>query len=225
MKQKPVPEAVSARIKASLHEQFPEVPVEQIYPSFLPGLYEVVSGADIFYSDATGSRLLTGHVIDAKTKEDLTLARWNELNAVDFAALPFESAIKVVKGDGSRKLAVFADPLCPYCQQLEKQMGDLDNVTVYTFLFPLEELHPGATDKAARIWCANDRAATWSAWMLQHTEPPAAKCDNSPVPALQDLGKKLHVSATPTMFVVNGHRASGAIGKDNLAKLLDTPRG
>jgi thiol:disulfide interchange protein DsbC len=215
-----VPAAIVTKIKATLHERFPEVPVDQVHRSFLPGLYEVVTASDIIYADETGSRLLVGHVIDSKSKEDLTAARWNDLNAIDFASLPLESAIKTVKGDGSRKLAVFTDPLCPFCQQLEQQMQTVTNVTIYSFLYPLENLHPGATAKAGRIWCARDPTAAWSAWMLQHVEPPAATCESSPVPALQALGQKLHVGATPTMFVVNGHRASGAVGPEKLEQLL-----
>jgi thiol:disulfide interchange protein DsbC len=215
-----VPAAVAAKIKAIMHEQFPDVPVDGVHRSSLPGLYEVVTANDIVYSNETGSRLLVGHLVDSKTKEDLTSARWNELNAVDFATLPLESAIKTVKGDGSRKLAVFTDPLCPFCQQLEQQLQSVTNVTIYSFLYPLENLHPGAKEKAGRIWCAKDPAAAWSAWMLQRVEPPAGTCESNPVNALQALGQKLHVGATPTMFVADGHRASGAVGRERLEQLL-----
>lgn len=66
--------------------------------------------------------------------QDLTRARVDELASIRFADLPLKMAIKTVKGDGKRVMAVFEDPNCPYCRKLHETMRGIDNVTVYTFL-------------------------------------------------------------------------------------------
>ncbi|MEM5332285.1 DsbC family protein, partial [Paraburkholderia sp. JHI2823] len=121
----------------------------------LPGLYEINPGTQIVYSDANGDYVLNGELIDTKAHRNLTEARLNERNKGDFAKLPFENAVKVVKGDGKRKMAVFSDPNCTYCHQLENTLKSVDNVTVYTFLYPV--LSPDSTAKAKQIWCSSDR--------------------------------------------------------------------
>jgi thiol:disulfide interchange protein DsbC len=214
-----IPPEIAAKIRATLHERIPDLHVESIHKSPLAGLYELNTGAELLYTN-DGTLIFAGRIVDSKSREDLTAARWNELNAIDFNALPFDLAIKSVRGDGSRKLAVFADPLCPYCRQLEQEMQGVTNVTVYTFLFPLETLHPGASVKSVAIWCSKDRSSAWSKWMLQKTEPGDTRCTGAPLDKLQALGEKLHVDSTPTLFTADGKRTRGAIKHNEIEQLL-----
>jgi thiol:disulfide interchange protein DsbC len=215
-----VPADVAAKIRSTLHQRIPELQIEGVHKSPLPGLYELNTGAELLYSNDTGTLIFAGRVIDTQSRQDLTAERWNALNVIDFNALPLDLAIKTVRGDGSRKLAVFADPLCPYCKQLEEQMQGINNVTVYTFLYPIETLHPGASLKSVEIWCAKDRSAAWSKWMLQKVEPGDTRCKGTPVEQLQKLGEKLHVDSTPTMFTADGKRTRGAIKHNEIEQLL-----
>jgi thiol:disulfide interchange protein DsbC len=214
-----IPPEIAAKIRATLHERIPELQVESIHKSPVAGLYELNTGGELLYTN-DGTLIFAGRIVDSKSREDLTAARWNELNAIDFNALPLDLAIKSVRGDGSRKLAVFADPLCPYCRQLEQEMQGVTNVTVYTFLFPLETIHPGASVKAVDIWCSKDRSSAWSKWMLQKTEPGSARCTGAPIDKLQALGQKLHVDSTPTLFTTDGKRTRGAIKHNEIEQLL-----
>lgn len=205
------------RIQKTLQSRFPKVQIEKVQPSQWPWLYEVVTGDELFYVDNTGDYIFYGKVLDTRTKRDLTEARWNELTKADFNSLPFNLAMKLVKGDGSRKVAVFADPHCPFCVRFEKTLQDVTNVTVYTFLFPLENIHPGATDHAKQIWCSSNRQNTWTAWMNNKVEPPKSMaCDTSALGTLLALGEKLKVTGTPTLIFEDGHRVPGAIDKDRL---------
>jgi thiol:disulfide interchange protein DsbC len=215
-----VPADVAGKIRATLHERIPELHIDGIHKSPLPGLYELNTGDELLYSNETGTLIFAGRLVDTKSRQDLTAERWNALNAIDFNALPLDLAIKVVRGDGSRKLAVFADPLCPYCQQLEQQLQGVTNVTVYTFLYPIESLHPGASLKSVEIWCSKDRAGAWSKWMLQRTEPGDTRCKGAPVDQLQKLGEKLHIDSTPTIFSADGKRIRGAIKHNEIEQLL-----
>ena len=214
-----IPPEVAAKIRATLHERIPELEVESIHKSPVAGLYEVNTGAELLYTN-DGTLIFAGRIVDSKSREDLTAARWNELNAIDFNALPLDLAIKSVRGDGSRKIAVFADPLCPYCRQLEQEMQGVTNVTVYTFLFPLETLHPGASVKAVAIWCSKDRSSAWSKWMLQKTEPGDTRCTGAPIDKLQELGRKIRIDSTPTLFTADGKRTRGAIKHNEIEQLL-----
>ena len=214
-----IPPEIAAKIRATLHERIPDLQVESIHKSPLAGLYELNTGEELLYTN-DGTLIFAGRIVDSKSREDLTAARWDELNAIDSNALPFDLAIKSVRGDGSRKLAVFADPLCPYCRQLEQEMQGVTNVTIYTFLFPLETIHPGASVKAVDIWCSKDRGSAWSKWMLQKTEPGDTRCTGAPIDKLQALGQKLHVDSTPTLFTADGKRVRGAIKHNEIEQLL-----
>ncbi|MEJ0036266.1 MAG: DsbC family protein [Gammaproteobacteria bacterium] len=217
----PADSAAAAVIKRTLESRFPGTPIVSVTPSPIPGLYEVFTGETLVYSDKTGDHVFNGQFIDTATRTDITAQRLEAHGRIDFDSLPFERAIKVVKGDGSRKIAVFADPDCPYCQKLEEQMAVLDNLTVYTFLFPLSEIHPDATNKARAIWCAGDRSQVWEQWMVKQKAIPPASCAGDPVAELRTLAKKLYISTTPTFFLDSGRRVRGAMDAAQLAKLLD----
>jgi thiol:disulfide interchange protein DsbC len=208
------------QIKAKLQKSFANVKFESVRPSAAwPGLYEVVTESELAYTNADGSLLFAGHIVDTGTKENLTSKRWNELNRIDIKTLPLDNAIKSVKGDGSRTLVVFSDPDCPYCQELEKELQDVSNVTIYTFLYPLESLHPQARDKANNIWCAADRAAVWSNWMLNKTLA-FSSCEQTVIASNIELGMKHKVLSTPTLFFVDGQRVNGSISRDEIEASL-----
>ena len=215
--------AVIASIKSTLAARFPGTPIVSVQSSPVPGVYEVFTGENVVYSDATGDYVFVGQFVDTKTRRDLAIERLDAYSAIDFDSLPFDRAIKVVKGNGSRKIAVFADPDCPFCQQLEQQMAVLNDITIYTFLYPLD-IHPDAKNKAHAIWCAPeaDRPHVWQQWMVKQTAIPASTCDSDPIAELSALGKKLHVGTTPTFFLSSGRRMRGAMDAAQLAQLLDS---
>lgn len=181
------------------------------------GVFEVQVGGDMIYTDEKVSWVMEGPLIDAATRRDITRENQEKLSAVNFSDLPLDLAIKQVKGDGSRKIAIFEDPNCGYCKQLRHTLKDVDNVTVYTFMFPI--LAPDSSVKVRDVWCAKDQGKVWDDWMLDGKTPPTAQCD-APIPAMLDLGRKLMVRGTPTIFFENGNRASGALPLDQLQSRL-----
>lgn len=155
--------AGEAEIRKAIQAAYPKLHVEKISKTPYNGLYEVYLNGQIIYTDDKFSFLIVeGRLVDPKTKTDVTRERLEALTRIDFSTLPLDQAIKVVKGNGSRKIAVFSDPDCPYCKRLEdRELSKIDNVTVYTFLYPLEQLHPDAGRKATAIWCSADRGKAW----------------------------------------------------------------
>jgi thiol:disulfide interchange protein DsbC len=215
---------VSATIIANLKSRFPEIQVTTVKPiAQLPGLYEIVAaGGQIVYADRNADYIFSGRIIDARTKEDLTTNRWTELHRIEFATLPLELAIKTVRGNGSRRLAVFADPRCPYCEQLEQALAGIHDVTIYTFLFPLESLHPGARAMAVKIWCSPDRSQAWSDWMLKRVEPQSMACSDEPIAKLAELASRLEINSTPTLYLADGRRLTGAMSSAEIESNLNS---
>jgi thiol:disulfide interchange protein DsbC len=209
-----------ATIKQNIESRFPGSHVLDVQPSAIPGLYELFMGDQIVYSDANGDYLIVGSMVATQTKQNLTQAHLNEHGKIDFGVLPLDRAIKVVKGNGSRKFAVFSDPDCPYCQQLEKTLTSVTDITMYVFLYPIASLHPQAPVKAHAIWCAADRPAAWNKWMHEKILPPTKTCGGDPIDALQKLGDDLHINSTPTLFFADGRRVAGAIPVEELQKDL-----
>lgn len=185
--------------------------VESVSKAGYLGLYEVYSDGHIFYTDEKLSAIvLGGQLIDGKTMKNVTEERLKRLTAIKFGELPLEQAIKQVRGDGRRILATFEDPNCGYCKRLAKELLKVDNVTVYTFLYPI--LSEDSVRKSKQIWCAADRAKAWNDWMVEGKAPTGRDdCDTSAVSRNQEFGRKLNISGTPTMFFADGERIPGAL--------------
>ena len=208
------------KLKATLQARLPQIEIKSIAKAPIAGLYEVNLGTQMIYTDANGDYVIAGDLVDTKTRSNLSEAHLADLNKVDFASLPLDRAVKVVKGNGSRRIAVFSDPNCPYCKQLETTLKSIDNVTVYTFLYPV--LSPDSVTKSKAIWCATDRAKAWEAWMVDHRPPPSPgpHCDSAALDKNLALGHDLNVTGTPTIILTDGRRLPGAVSADQLNDAL-----
>lgn len=214
--------ADEASLRRAIEATYPKVRIESITKTNYAGLYEVFLDGQIIYTDEKFSFLIAeGRLVEPKTKRDITGERMDELTKVDFAALPFDQAIKIVKGNGSKKLAVFSDPDCPYCKRLEqKELVNITDVTIYTFLYPLEQLHPDAGNKSKAIWCAPDRAKAWTDWAMNGQLPEGAASCDTPLAKVADLGRKLGITSTPTLIFANGKRILGAYPAKEIEKAM-----
>lgn len=213
-------QAGEKEIRKAFQDKFPNMEVTSISKTAYGGLYEVVVDGQANYATSDGRYLILGNVIDLQTKRNLTAARNAKLSEVKWSALPLEMAIKEVRGNGSRKVAIFSDADCPYCRKLEPELEKLTNVTIYTFLYPVEGLHPDAVPTSKRIWCEADRLKAWKAYMLK-AEMPKSKGDcPNPVDETIELGNKLKVSGTPTIIFENGQRVPGLLPAEKLDQLL-----
>jgi thiol:disulfide interchange protein DsbC len=212
-----------ANIKKSLEPRLGEgAKIESVRETPYAGLYEVKVGGDILYTDKKGEFLIIGHVYDAKTSQDLTRARIDDINKISFSDLPLDSAIKQVKGNGKRVIAVFEDPNCGYCKRLHQTtLKEMDNVTVYTFLYNV--LSDDSFVKSKNIWCAPDKAKAWSDWMVsgKMTAAAPAACA-TPNDKIYALGRKLKVEGTPAIFFADGTRIPGAIDLKTMEAKLAT---
>jgi thiol:disulfide interchange protein DsbC len=182
----------------------------------------VFNGYNIFYTDEKGEVGFFGNMVDIKQKQNLTQQEKDKITVVDFSKLPLDKAIVRVKGNGTRKLVLFSDPECPYCQGLEKQLEGVSDVTIYTFLLPLPDLHPGAMRKAQLIWCAKDKAQAWEDMLLRQKEPKGSntKCE-TPIKEIAEIASKNWINGTPGVIFSNGKLLFGNQPTEKIAKLLD----
>ncbi len=212
--------AQEAAIRKNLAEHLPNLPrIEEVSKTPMPGLYEVrVNQSDIFYTDAEGNYLLQGQLIDARSHSNLTEERVEKLSAIDFKSLPVKDAFTIVRGNGKRRIAIFEDPNCGYCKRFEKDLARIDNVTVHVFLYPV--LGPDSQAKSQAIWCAKDKAKAFEDWMLRNVTPTPASCDSSAIQRNIALGQKHRITGTPTSFLPDGTRLSGAVPLEKIEQAL-----
>jgi thiol:disulfide interchange protein DsbC len=211
--------AAEQKVKTEVQKQLGDrAKVTAVRSTPINGLYEVAIGSDVVYADASARYLIQGEVIDLKTGINLTEQRSNDLNRIKWADLPLNDAIKVVRGKGTRQIAVFADPNCGFCKKLEKSFQQLDNVTIYTFLVPL--LSQDSAVKSKQIWCSSDKVKSWNAWMLDNQSPSGQGDCATPLDRNTSLAKKLGVTGTPAMFFTDGSRISGAVPLASIEKKL-----
>lgn len=191
------------------------VKVDSVIKTPYSGLFEVRVGSDILYTDEKAQYLFVGNVLDAKSGTNYTKARTDELSKIKFSDLPLESALKMVKGDGKRVIAVFEDPNCGYCKRFRKTLAGMDNITVYTFLYNI--LSEDSTVKSKNVWCSADRNKAWDEWMLNGKAPSAAPSNCvTPNEKILALGQKLRVNGTPAIFFADGSRVPGAMDAKGL---------
>ena len=217
--------ADEAQIRKALEPKLGGAKIEGVQPAPIQGLWEVRfrtdEGMRLVYTDAAGSYVIDGNIYDLRRNRDLTAERLRQLNAIKFESLPLDLAVKVQRGNGKRVLAMFSDPYCPACRQFERTLAQLDDITVYVFMYPV--IRPENADHSRAVWCSPDRAKAWlelAAAPRPKVPEVSASCAN-PVDKVLETGRKLGVNSTPTLFLANGERLSGGLAAADLKDLLD----
>jgi thiol:disulfide interchange protein DsbC len=217
--------ANEALIRKVLEAKMGGVKIEGIQPGPIPGLYEVryrsAEGVQVVYTDANATYIIVGTIYESRSSRNLTEERMRKLNAIKFESLPLELAVKVQRGNGKRVLAMFSDPYCPACRQFERSLAQVDNVTIYVFMYPV--IRPENTEHSRMVWCSADRAKAWlelAAAPKPKVPDAAAGCDD-PVDKVLKLGRGLGVNSTPTLILANGERVTGGLAAPDLKELLD----
>ena len=218
-----------AAIRKAWAERYPTLkPLDEIVKSPIAGLYELRAGGDFYYSDEQGNYIIVasrdgieGHVIDTRSKSDVTEEHMDKMMAADMPKLPYKDAIARKFGNGTRRLVVFEDPNCHFCKDVEKSLVSLKDVTIYTFLIPI--LGPDSVTKSRDIWCSHDSAKAWQSWMLDGVTPlrGMGTCDVAALDRNKALADRFRVNGTPAIIFDDGSRFAGAADLTRLAKRLD----
>ena len=209
-------------IRRAIEPRLNGAKIEAVQPSSIPGLMEIrfrtPQGIQILYTDPKGENIVQGEIYDTRTGRNLTDERISKLSAIKFDSLPLDKAVKIVRGSGKRVAAMFSDPYCPACQSFEQTLQQVEDLTLYVFMFPV--IRPERIDDSKSIWCAPDRSKAWLDLALRKKAPAAATCDN-PVESIVALGQSIGVRATPTLFFENGERQQGGMSASDLRTRMD----
>jgi thiol:disulfide interchange protein DsbC len=181
-------------------------------------LYELIVGGEIYYTDETGGFIIGGPLIDLKTKTNVTELRLRTINAVKWSELPLDDAIKITRGNGSRKIAIFEDPNCGYCKRFERDLLGVTDITVYVFLYPI--LAADSVEKSKAVWCAADKGKMWLDHMTKDAQISGDTKCATPIDKNLALGRAKRVAGTPTIIFENGDRVPGAMTLADFEKKL-----
>jgi len=209
-------EIASPTLAKAVETQLGVKPQRIVKTPYLGGLYEIVAGGQIFYSDEKGSVFVFGSLIDGKTQRNITAEQ-------QLALMPLQDAIKRVTGNGGngkRTLITFEDPNCGYCKKLTKELVGMKNATIYTFLVPM--LSEDSLVKSKKIWCAPDRLKAFDDWMVNGKAPSGPDNCANPIDRNVQLAQSLGVSGTPAIFFPTGQRVPGYMPLDKIEKMLKT---
>ena len=190
--------------------------IKSVSPSPIPGIYEVLVGNEIFYTDVNSKYLIQGEIIEIATGKKITEQKQADLNRIKWSELIPANALKTVRGNGSRQLAVFSDPNCGYCKRLDKSLQQLDNVTVYTFLIPI--LSADSAQKSKQIWCSADPQKAYVDWMINGITPTGKGDCSTPLDKNMAFAKTYGITGTPTIFFTDGSRFPGAVQITDIEK-------
>ena len=215
--------ADEAAIRQTIEAKLGGAKVEGVQATPMPGIYEVrfrgSDGMQIVYTNADATHIIVGRLLDAKTDRDLTEERLRRFSAINMETLPYDLAVKVQRGNGKRSLVIFSDPYCPACKQFEKVLATIDDITIHYFMYPV--IRPELAEHSRAVWCASDRSKAWLDLALRGKPVASAtKCD-APIEKVIDLGGKLGVRSTPTLFLATGERLRGGVSAAQLKVLLD----
>lgn len=213
--------AGEAQVRKGLENVTAPGSVESVRKAGYGNFYEVLlNNGDIIYADETGSFFFGGPLVDMKTRQNVTQQRESELARINPADLPLSQAIKQVRGNGKRVLITFEDANCVYCKRLAKDLQNIKDATVYTFMIPI--LSPDSAEKGKNIWCSADRSKAWNDWMVDGKVPPTVgNCDSNPLQKNAELAQKLRIKGTPTMFLSDGNRIGGYVALSDLDKMIN----
>lgn len=207
-------------IKKNVQEHFEGHKIESLKKTpYFNGLYEVVVGDEVFYTDEQAKYFFFGHLVDAKTRTSMTHERIEQIKAarrIPLDSLPLQSSIKIVKGNGKRHVAIFTDPNCPYCKRLEKELQNITNVTIYTLLYPVLN---GSMEVSKKIWCSENQIKAWDDFMLKGVAPADKECE-TPLDVLVKAGRENKVSGTPTLIFADGTVVGGMIPSATIEEKL-----
>ncbi|MGR0306964.1 DsbC family protein [Acinetobacter beijerinckii] len=199
-------------VKSNLNQNYPNIQVTNIQKTEMAGLYSANLDKQIIYLDENAQYMFVGSMVRMKDQKNLTKDLVLKQNSIDWKKLPFKDAIKTVKGNGKRELAIFSDPNCPYCKKLEMELDKLNDVTIYTFIYPLK---PQSIAVSKQIWCDANQAYAWKNLLEKNIQPKAKTCAN-PIERNLELGRKLGVTGTPTLIFANGLKMVGGRSAEDI---------
>ena len=196
-----------ATVSKNVKQQHPQLKLDNIQATEMKGIYSASMDSQVVYLNEDAQHILAGSMIRLKDQHNLTKDLLIQQNSVDWKKLPLQDAIKSVRGTGKRQIAIFSDPNCPYCKQLEAELKKLDNITIYTFILPLKAQ---SVAPSKQVYCEKNPALAWENLITKAQLPTSQSSCANPVERNIVLAHRLGVNGTPAIIFSNGFKVMGA---------------
>lgn len=203
-------------VKTNLTKQHPNLKIENIQATEMKGIYSGSMDGQVVYVGEDTQHILIGSMFRLSDQKNLTKDLMLKQNSIDWKKLPLQDAVKMVRGNGKRQIAVFSDPNCPYCKQLETELSKLNDVTIYTFIYPIKTQSIAVSKQ---IFCEKDPALAWSNLIAKGIQPSSKKTCANPIERNLSLGKSLALNGTPAIIFSNGFKVMGAYPAQEIEKM------
>ncbi|OHC66595.1 MAG: protein-disulfide isomerase [Pseudomonadales bacterium RIFCSPLOWO2_02_FULL_63_210] len=209
-------------IRKSLQSIQPDLPIEAIAESQMPGLYQIqLKGGRQLYASGDGQFLLQGYLFQITDGKAVNLTEQHETKEIakEINGIPAKEMVIFAAQEAKTHITVFTDTDCGYCQKLHSEVPELNRlgVEVRYVAFPRQGLQSPAYKELVSVWCAKDRQGAMNLAKTRQ-EVPAAECDN-PVAKQYALGQMIGVSGTPAIVLANGKLIPGYQPAPQLAKV------
>jgi len=203
-------------VKTNLTKQHPNLKIENIQATEMKGIYSGSMDGQVVYVGEDTQHILIGSMFRLSDQKNLTKDLMLKQNSIDWKKLPLQDAVKTVRGNGKRQIAVFSDPNCPYCKQLETELTKLNDVTIYTFIYPIKTQSIAVSKQ---VFCEKDPALAWSNLIAKGIQPSSKKTCANPIERNLSLGKSLALNGTPAIIFSNGFKVMGAYPAQEIEKM------
>lgn len=194
-------------VKSNLSKQHSKLNIENIQATDMKGIYSGSMDGQVVYLGEDAQHILVGSMYRLSDQKNLTQDLVLKQNSIDWKKLPLQDAVKSVRGNGKRQIAIFSDPNCPYCKQLEAELSKLNDVTIYTFIYPIKTQSIAVSKQ---VFCEKDPALAWSNLISKGIQPGSKKTCANPVERNLSLGKSLGLTGTPAIIFSNGFKVMGS---------------
>jgi thiol:disulfide interchange protein DsbC len=211
-----------ATIRDALKEVLPEIEVDNVSPSPIAGLYEVMVGTQLMYVTGDGRYFVDGRIVDLEKREDLTEPRLAEARLRATSKIGEDQMIIFDPDDEVRHtVTVFTDIDCGYCRKLHQEMDGYNDegIRIRYLFYPRAGKGSPSYEKAVSVWCADDRRAAMTAAKAGE-KIPSEDCD-TPIDQHVALGQSLAIRGTPALLLDSGDLVPGYVEPKRLAALLD----
>ena len=203
-------------VKNNLIKQHPKLNIENIQTTDMKGIYSGSMDGQVVYVGEDAQHILVGSMYRLSDQKNLTKDLVLKQNSIDWKKLPLQDAVKSVRGNGKRQIAIFSDPNCPYCKQLETELNKLNDVTIYTFIYPIKNQSIAVSKQ---VFCEKDSALAWSNLISKGIQPSSKKTCANPIERNLSLGKSLGLNGTPAIIFSNGFKVMGSHPAQEIEKM------
>ena len=210
--------------RADIAKQIPGTRVEDVRPTPVAGMYELIHGADIVYVTADGKYAISGDLIDLAKNDNITETRRRAVRAKSIGDVPESEMLVFGPPNPKYTVTVFTDVDCAYCRQLHSQIADYNRlgIRVRYLFYPRTGPNTESWTKAEEVWCSSNRNEALT--QAKRGVPLEAKACPNPVARHYALAQDFALQGTPAIVLGNGELIAGYMTPGELAHELQKSR-